>query len=223
MRSELGAVLFDMDGTLVNTEPLWMKCEYSLAEEYSAPWTESDGINLVGRSLLDAASYIQERMNLPLDPEAIVERMVNQMVTELSATVPWRAGAWELLHELHEASIPLALVTMSYFPLAEVVAQSCGLFSAVITGDRVARGKPFPDPYLQAAHELGVDARDCVAFEDSTTGAMSALAAGATTVVLKGYAPVDPGLGHEHWDTLSDRSVDDVRALALKHQARAHE
>lgn len=213
--TDLAGVLWDMDGTLVDTEPLWMSSEYALAAEYDAEWTEDDGLALVGRDLLDAASYIRDRMGLPLTPPQIVERMVGEMTLAMRQHIPWRPGARELLLALHAAGVPLALVTMSYRVLADVVADEIGVFSAVIAGDEARRPKPFADPYLQAAEALGVTAERCVAFEDSTTGARAALAAGCTTVVVDGYAPVDPSLGHARWPGLQAATVDGVRELLI--------
>lgn len=211
--TDLAGVLWDMDGTLVDTEPLWMRSEYALAAEYGAEWTEEDGLALVGRDLLDAAAYIRDRMQLPLTAPQIVERIVGEMVVALRENIPWRAGARELLLELHRAGIPLALVTMSYRVLADVVAAEVGVFSAVIAGDEARRPKPNPDPYLQGAEALGVPANRCVAFEDSATGARSAVAAGCATVVVQGYAQVDPELGDARWTGLTEATVDAVREL----------
>ena len=213
MQSDLHAVLFDMDGTLVHSEPLWMKSELAFAEEANCDWTLADGVEMVGRSLHDAATYIRERMNLRLEPHEIVDRMVADMVRELSQEIPWQPGAIEVLHELHDAGVKLALVTMSYAQLASIIADEVGLFSAVISGDIVTRGKPFPDPYLQAAELLGVDPKHTIAVEDSHTGVTSALAAGCTTIVVPGYAPVDKAVGHAHWEGLVGRSVSDFHGV----------
>lgn len=212
--TDLAGVLWDMDGTLVDTEPLWMRSEFALAAEYGAEWSEEDGLALVGRDLIDAGTYIRERMGLPLAPEQVVERLVGEMADHLRAELPWRPGARELLTELHAAGVPMALVTMSYRVLADVLAEESGVFSAVIAGDEARRPKPYPDPYLQGAEALGLEARRCVAFEDSTTGARSATAAGCTTVVLDGHAPVARELGHARWPGLENISISDIERLA---------
>ena len=212
--STFDAVLWDLDGTLVDTEPLWMGGENALAAEYGAPWTHEDGLNLVGRGLLESGAYIRDRMGLPLAPSAIVERLVQHVLQALRKNIPWRKGALELLSALHDAGTPMALVTMSYRPIADVVAQAAGTFDVVITGDEASRPKPFPDPYLEAVAALGVAAERCVAIEDSQTGATSALSAGCRTVVVQGYATVPQGLGHARWSTLSERGIADLEAAA---------
>ena len=93
------AVLWDMDGTLVDTEPYWMATEVALAEEYGATWTTEDAYQLVGNSLLRSGEYIRERMGIPLTPEQIVERLLDGVVARVQHAVPWCPGARELLLE----------------------------------------------------------------------------------------------------------------------------
>ena len=108
----------------------------------------------------------------------------------LQQDVPWRPGAVELIHDLAEQGTPQALVTMSYASIAAPVAAALP-FAAVVTGDIVPRGKPFPDPYLMAAELLGVDPTRCLAIEDSPTGAASANAAGCHVVAVPHMVPVE--------------------------------
>ena len=125
----------------------------------------------------------------------IVEHLLDGVVARVRQEIPWRPGARELLSELNDASVPCALVTMSYQRLvAPVLEQLSGVgFSAVVTGDSVSRGKPHPEPYLRAAELLGVNAQRCVAIEDSDTGATSAVAAGCTVLCVPNHVPVPPG------------------------------
>lgn len=190
------AVLWDMDGTLVDSEPDWMAAERDLAESNGATWTEEDSLNLVGSALLDAGEYIRVRGNLPMTADEVVDALIDRMIERLKQSIDWRPGARELLADLHSNGVPCALVTMSYRSLADVVVSALppDTFGAIITGDQVARGKPHPDPYLEAARALGVNPADCIVIEDSTTGALAGLAAGATVVVVPGVADVDaPG------------------------------
>jgi beta-phosphoglucomutase-like phosphatase (HAD superfamily) len=91
------AVLWDMDGTLVDTEPYWMATEVELAEEYGATWTTEDAMHLVGNSLLASGVYIRDTMGIPLSPEEIVERLLDGVVARVQHAVPWCPGARELL------------------------------------------------------------------------------------------------------------------------------
>ncbi|WP_312855835.1 HAD family hydrolase [Nocardioides stalactiti] len=203
-RSLPAAVLWDMDGTLVDTEPYWMATEIELAEEYGATWTTEDAQLLVGNSLLYSGEYIRQHMGIPLTPEEIVERLLDGVVARVQHAVPWCAGARELLLALKEAGVPCALVTMSYerfvAPILEHLPPET--FRVVVTGDQVDRGKPHPEPYLTAAAALGVAAEDCVAIEDSPTGATSAAAAGCQVLVVPNHVAVPAGERRTFRDSL---------------------
>lgn len=192
------AVLWDMDGTIVDTEPLWMGAEEALVRRHGGTWTEADGLALVGSDLLEAAVYIRDRGGVPMTPEQIVEHMVGEVLTGIADGVSWQPGVLELLTELRELGVPQALVTMSYRGLAEAIVGQLpgGLFCAVVTGDEVTNGKPHPEPYLTAARELGVDPAECVVIEDSPRGAAAGLAAGALVLSVPNAvaAVAEPGL-----------------------------
>lgn len=189
------AVLWDMDGTLVDTEPYWMATEVELAEEYGATWTTEDAMHLVGNSLLASGVYIRDTMGIPLSPEEIVERLLDGVVARVQHAVPWCPGARELLLGLKEAGVPCGLVTMSYQRfVAPILAHlPTETFRVVVTGDQVENGKPHPEPYLTAAAALGVEPENCIAIEDSPTGATSAAAAGCQVVVVPNHVPVPEG------------------------------
>ena len=162
------AVLWDMDGTLVDTEPYWMECEYALAAQFGGEWSESDAHSIVGFDLLDAAAVLRARAGIDLEPRQIVGRLLDGVVERIHRHLPWRPGARELLAECRERSIPCALVTMSWRRCADAVVDEVpvGSFYHVVTGDMVTNGKPHPEPYLTAARLLGVPPGRCVAIED---------------------------------------------------------
>jgi len=209
------AVLWDLDGTLVNTEPYWMTAETELVAEHGLTWTYQDGLGLVGRPLLESASLIAAH-GVSLAPEVIVERLVGRLVEHLHDAVPWQPGARELLTALRDAGIPCALVTMSYRVLAEAVVEAApaGTFQVVVCGDEVTHGKPHPEPYLRAAEQLGVAPAACVAVEDSRPGIASALASGARTVGVQVVVPVEPAPGLTRIASLEQLDVDRLRAIA---------
>jgi len=198
------AVLWDMDGTLVDTEPYWMATEVALAEEYGASWTTEDAKHLVGNSLLSSGAYIRERTGMPLSAEEIVERLLDGVVARVQHAVPWCPGARELLLALHTADVPCGLVTSSYqrfvVPILEHLPPET--FRVVVTGDQVDYGKPHPEPYLTAAAALGVEPGDCIAIEDSPTGATSAAAAGCQVLVVPNHVDVPPGERRTFVDSL---------------------
>jgi HAD superfamily hydrolase (TIGR01509 family) len=206
------AVLWDLDGTLVDTEPLWMAAETRLAARHGATWTEEDGLALVGSDLLDAARIIEARIRSGLAPEEIVDLLVRELGEAMRRDQPWRPGATELVHALAAADVPQALVTMSYRAIAEPVIEALP-FDAVVTGDEVRHGKPHPEPYLAAARALGVDPVDCLAIEDSATGAASADAAGCVVLVVPHMVPVPDGPRRVRRDDLAGLDVDGVRAI----------
>lgn len=188
------AVLWDMDGTLVDTEPYWMAAERRLARRYGATWSDEDSLELVGSDLLDSGRYIRERLGVDLTPAQIVELLLDDVVRAVEDSVPWRPGAVELLADLRAAGVPRALVTMSYTRFVEPVlaALPAGSFDVVVTGDAVSRGKPHPEPYLAAARMLGLDPADCLAIEDSNTGVASASAAGCAVLAVPCHVSIAP-------------------------------
>ncbi|USQ78220.1 HAD family phosphatase [Ornithinimicrobium faecis] len=192
------AVLWDMDGTLIDTEPYWMAVETDLIAEAGGTWTHEDAVELVGNSLLRSAEIILARTPVTGTPHEVVEILLAGVVARTRERMPWRPGARELLEDCAGLGVPCALVTMSWAPLAEVLLESvpAGTFAAVVTGDQVVHGKPSPDAYLLAAERLGVTPADCIAVEDSPTGVRSATAAGVPTIAVPHVVPVPevPGM-----------------------------
>jgi HAD superfamily hydrolase (TIGR01509 family) len=209
------AVLWDMDGTLVDTEPYWIATEFAMAEKYGGTWSEEHALNLVGKALLDSGEYIRAHMGIDRTPHQIVEELLDGVVARVEAEVPWRPGARELLVDLESHGIPCALVTMSWQRfVAPILAQLPErTFVSVVTGDRVELGKPHPEPYLTAAAELGLRAEDCVAIEDSNTGATSGEAAGCTVLCVPHHVPILEGERRVFVDTLV--GIDTARLAEL--------
>lgn len=214
--SELQAVLFDMDGTICDTESEWMAAESALARRYGAEWTSDDGLLLVGNDLLASGAYIQRRMGLALSAEQIVEELVDAVLSSVAAQgVQWRPGALELLVECNDAGLPTALVTMSYRRLADAVlaVMPFGRFDVVVTGDEVVAGKPAPDSYLLAAERLGVEAEACLVIEDSPTGAAAGEAAGCLVLAVPHTVDIPAGRRRRLLPSLLGVSVEKLRLL----------
>lgn len=204
--SQLQGVLMDMDGTLCETEPVWMACEGAMAERAGVEWTVADGLSLVGLDLLDSARVLKRRLGLAASPPQIVDELVDAVAAAVAVTgVEWRPGALDLVQRCNAAGVPIALVTMSYRRFCDAITSTMprGAFDAIVTGDEVRRGKPAPDPYLEAAALLGVEARCCVAIEDSPTGAAAADAAGCAVLVVPNHVPVPLAPGMVERRTLS--------------------
>ena len=216
--SGLAAVLFDLDGTLVDTEPDWIACERALVEEHGGTWTDEDARAQVGNALMVSAGCIAAVGGVRLPPAEIVERLLDGVVAAVRRRIPWKPGARELLADLARAGVPTALVTMSYRRLADAVL--AGLppysFGAVVTGDEVREGKPHPEPYLRAAALLGVDPRWCIALEDSPTGVASAEAAGCVTVAVAGVVAVPPAPGRIGLSSLAGLTLGDLERIVAE-------
>lgn len=198
------AVLWDMDGTIVDTEPYWIECEYALVEAHGGTWSDEHARALVGNNLPDSGRYIREHGGVDLTPEEIVDTLIAGVVERIRRHIPWRPGAQDLLAALNAEGVPCALVTMSYRPMAEAVVECLprGSFATLVCGDEVTHGKPHPEPYLTAADLLGVDPGACVAIEDSPTGVASATAAGVPVLAVEHLVPVLPAAGRHVVKTL---------------------
>lgn len=217
----LAAVLWDMDGTLVDTEPYWIATEVELAEEYGGTWSREVALQLVGNDLLESGRFIREHMGIPLSAEEIVERLLDGVVAQVLENVPWCPGAVDVLAALREERVPCALVTMSYerFVAPILDALPSGTFAAVVTGDGVTRGKPDPEAYATAARLLGVDPADCVAIEDSETGCQSAETAGCTVLAVPNHVSIAPGTRRVFRDTLVGLTAAELASYRLQPDA----
>jgi HAD superfamily hydrolase (TIGR01509 family) len=200
-RGELAGVLWDMDGTLVDTEQFWIAAATELVAAHGGTWTEADALAVVGSDLLDSATYMQRVGGVAMDAVDIVNTVMGRVIELMAGDPPWQPGAVELLAALRAEGVPCVLVTMSWRRLAGAVVDLLppGTFTGTVVGDEVARGKPHPEPYLAAAGLVPADPAYCVAIEDSPTGARSARSAGC--VVL--------GVPH-----VVDVPADEVDALA---------
>ena len=203
------AVLWDLDGTMVDTEPLWFEAEYALAARHGATWSNEHGKNLVGNSLPVSGAYIREHMGLSMSVEDILEELMRFMETHSAERAAFQPGALELLAELRDAGVPCALVTMSYRRLVEPLLPRMGegAFAATVCGDEVVHGKPHPEAYLRAAELLGVDPADCIVIEDSPGGAAAGEASGAAVVVVPHVVAVPAGARRVEIPTLDGLGV----------------
>ncbi|WP_168581520.1 HAD family hydrolase [Gephyromycinifex aptenodytis] len=209
------AVLWDMDGTLIDTEPYWMAAETELVERFGGTWSHQDGLAMVGNPLDVSAQILRERTPVDLPIRAIVEELQSGVIEAMRKEMPWRPGARELLLALREADVPCALVTMSWRPMAQVLLAALprDTFGAVVTGDEVTVGKPDPEAYLTGAAQLGVAIGDCVAIEDSPSGVRSALASGARTLGIPHMVELPELAGLFRVDSLERVQPGDLLAL----------
>jgi HAD superfamily hydrolase (TIGR01509 family) len=203
------AVLWDLDGTIIDSEPYWLISERRLVESFGGEWSEADGLSLVGSGLLNAAAFLNRRgVDMPLDD--IVDHMVAEVNEMVDREIPWRPGARELIESIREAGIPQVMVTMSYRSSAVAIADALGVFEDLITGDAVAHPKPHPEPYQLGAAAVGVSANECVALEDSGPGAQSAVAAGCATIAVPLHISLPESPDYTLWHSLVGRDASHI-------------
>ncbi|MEU5725294.1 HAD family phosphatase [Micromonospora sp. NPDC047738] len=209
-------MLFDMDGTLVDSEKLWDVALQELAAVYGGTLSDTARKSMVGTSMAASMRILHDDLGQPeRDPQASAE-WINARILELFRSgLQWRPGALALLRAVRAAGIPTALVTSSVRPLVEVAMDTLGRdsFDAVVCGDEVDSVKPHPEPYLTAARLLGVPIARCVAIEDSATGVASALAAGAAVLAVPAEVPLPQTDGVHQLESLTGADLELLAAL----------
>ncbi|MEN9714742.1 MAG: hypothetical protein RJA35_209 [Actinomycetota bacterium] len=203
------AVLWDLDGTLVESEGYWALAEKDLADRYPGEWTHEDGLALTGLSLPVSCQIMRDKMGITdISVEEMIEELTDGVLKHLTKEVHWRPGALELTTKLHEAGVRQAIVTMSIRRMALTVrdeahaATGLELFDLVVAGDDVKEGKPHPEAYLLAASQLGLSPEECVAIEDSLNGLTSAEAAGTRALGIPNVVELPAVPGRNLWPTL---------------------
>ncbi|MFF4630497.1 HAD-IA family hydrolase [Streptomyces griseorubiginosus] len=210
-RPALHAVLFDMDGTLVDTERLWWEAVERVA---GRPLTEADRPDVLGRPVEHTAAWLAAATGNPVGD--LADALHREFADRVRTGVVPRPGALDLLDALAREGVPTALVTASPRAVAEVVLQALGgasRFAVSVTADDTEHTKPAPDPYLTACRALGVDPASCVAVEDTETGVRSAEAAGCAVLAVPSLAPIEPAPGRTVLEGLEGVTVPRLRAL----------
>lgn len=210
------AVLFDMDGTLIDSEKLWDVALNELAANYGGRLSDAARLAMVGSDIATSMRLLHDDLGQPWRDAGSGAQWLTRRVAELfGAGVEWRPGAAELLHAVRSAGVATALVTSTERALAEVALQTLGRhhFDVVVCGDEVTATKPDPAPYLSAVAALGVAAEACVAIEDSPAGVASAYAAGVTVLAVPAEVrfPVPDGVHLRA--TLADVTMEELATL----------
>lgn len=212
------AVLWDMDGTLVDSEKLWDISMEALFARLGGVMTPEVRTSTVGGSAGSVIRIVYDALGLDPDPVAMAESAdwLHDYTGDLfDQGLPWCDGAEEMLKGLQTAGIPMALVTNTRRVLTERALNSIGrhYFSVSVCGDEVEHAKPAPDIYRRAAELLGFETADCLAVEDSVTGAAAAEGAGCPVLVVPNDVEVPTSGRRRHVNSLSELSTDDMRTV----------
>jgi HAD superfamily hydrolase (TIGR01509 family) len=217
--SEPAAVVFDLDGVLLDSEPVWNEAREALVRERGGTWDERATTDMMGMSSKEWSSYMHDRLGVPMSAAEINDDVVRRVAATYEHGLPLLPRAVETVRELG-ARWPLGLASSSNLPIIELVLERAGVracFAAVVSSEEVPNGKPAPDVYLAAARELDVDPAECVAVEDSTNGIKSAVAAGMRTIAVpnRQFRPDDDVLASAAVvvSSLADVTVDLVASL----------
>jgi HAD superfamily hydrolase (TIGR01509 family) len=208
----MSAILFDMDGTLINSEPLWLQAEIEIMAELGCHWDQQDQINCLGGPMERTEKYMQQRSN-NVKPYGYFERKLDELMEyKLSNELELIPNARELLEDCKASGIKIALVTASNGRQMRSVLSRFpkGFFDAAVSRDDVEKSKPDPAPYLFAANLLGVKNEFCVVFEDSPTGVLSGLRSGAQVIGIPHLTQIEPHVNLRLIGAIADINLDQL-------------
>lgn len=217
--AEIAAVVFDLDGVLLDSEAAWVRVKKEFTEETGGHWKEEAQWDMLGMSSIEWSRYMHDELGVPLPPEQISSAVANRLAQQYRERLPLLPGAVEAVRSLAR-HWPLGLATSSNRNVIDVVLEKAGLadaFAATVSSEEVERGKPAPDVYLETARRLRVEPAECVAIEDSTNGIRSAHAAEMAVIAVPNRDfPPDPEalcLADLTLDSLDQLSPERVRSL----------
>jgi HAD superfamily hydrolase (TIGR01509 family) len=210
----VAAVVFDLDGILVDSEQVWDAARRDVVAEHGGTWRDEATRDMLGMSAPEWSRYVVERLNVDLTPEEVNRAVVDALLREYDENLPLLPGAREAVERMADRW-PLGLASSSNRPVIDLVLDRMGVadkFAATVSSEEVGRGKPAPDVYLEAASRLGVDPKACTAIEDSENGIKSAQAAGMRVVAIPNphFPPADDALA------LAAVRLPDLNALTVE-------
>ena len=207
----IAAVVFDLDGVLVDSEQVWDEARRDVVAAHGGTWKDSATTDMLGMSSPEWSRYVAEELQVDLTPEEVNAKVLDAMLTRYREELPLLPGARAAVLRIADA-FPIALATSSNREVIDLVLDGMGVterFQATVSSEEVARGKPAPDVYLEAARRLGVDPQQAAAVEDSANGLRSAHAAGMRVIAIPNphFPPADDALA------LADITLPDLDAL----------
>jgi HAD superfamily hydrolase (TIGR01509 family) len=206
------AILFDMDGLFIDSEPEWHAAETEMMRSYGYDWQPADQLQCLGGPLARVTEYMSGCLKGSIKPEVLAKEIIDEMTTRLSSATTYMPGAIEFSELVSQARIPQALVSASPRTLVNAVVSNLdqNYFKETVAAGDIERTKPFPDPYLHAAKLLDVDISSCLIFEDSQTGITAATASGAFVVAIPHYIEVKERQRLKRIESFVDRSLQDL-------------
>ncbi len=217
--SAVDAVIFDLDGVLLDSEAAWVEVKREFTEESGGHWQERAQLDMLGMSSIEWSRYMHDELGVPVPPERISSEVADRLVQRYRQRLPLLPGAVEAVRSLAR-DWPLALATSSNRNVIDLALEKSGLtdaFAATVSSEEVDRGKPAPDVYLEAARRLNADPSACVAIEDSANGIRSAHAAEMAVIAIPNQDfPPEPdalALAALVFDSLEELGPEQVRGL----------
>jgi HAD superfamily hydrolase (TIGR01509 family) len=217
--SEIAAVIFDLDGVLLDSESAWVEVKREFTEENGGRWKESAQWDMLGMSSTEWSRYMHNELGVPVPPERISSEVADRLARRYRESLPLLPGAVEAVRSLAR-QWPLGLASSSNRKVIDLALEQAGVagdFKTTVSSEEVERGKPAPDVYLEAARRLEVDAAACVAIEDSSNGIRSAHAAEMALIAVPNRDfPPEPdalALADLTLDSLDELSAERVRSL----------
>jgi len=206
------AILFDMDGLFIDSEPEWHAAETEMMRGYGYDWQPADQLHCLGGPLARVTDYMSSCLNGSIKPEVLAKEIIDEMTNRLTSATTYMPGAIEFSKMVSQAKIPQALVSASPRTLVNAVVSNLdqNYFKETVAAGDIERTKPFPDPYLHAAKLLGVEISNCLIFEDSQTGITAATASGAFVVAIPHYIEVKESQRLKRIDSFVGRSMQDL-------------
>jgi HAD superfamily hydrolase (TIGR01509 family) len=213
------AVIFDLDGVILDSEQVWDRARREVVDEHGGHWVEAATASMQGMSSPEWSRYLHDDLGVRLSPEQISELVTAKVLASYEKELPVIPGAVEAVWRIHRRW-PLGLASSAGRPVIDRVLSDLALleaFAALVSSEEVARGKPAPDVYIEVVRRLGLPAEDCAAVEDSTNGIGSAIAAGLRVVAIPNphYPPTDGALGRAQLvlKNISDLTVGSIEEL----------